>query len=141
MVGLGSLLLQEHVTGDQFDANLFVPIDLLMPILDEMLTTGAVKRTPRPWLGLYAIENDSQIVIAGVTQPGPAQRAELRRGDVISRVGKHPVNSLAEFYRTLWAQGPAGSMISLTVRRGKRRREFHLRSASRDDYLLKERAH
>jgi hypothetical protein len=51
------------------------------------------------------------------------------------------VTTLATFYRTLWAQGPAGSMITLTIKRGKRSRSIQLRSASREDFLLKPRAH
>lgn len=141
LVGLGSLLIQENVSGDQFDANLFVPIDLLTPILDELLTTGKVTRAARPWLGLYATEQDDTVVVAGVTHSGPAQLAELHNGDIITHVGRYSVQSLAEFYRTLWAQGSAGSMITLRIKRGKRRHEVQVRSASRDDYLLKPRAH
>jgi S1-C subfamily serine protease len=141
LVGVGSLLMQESVSGDQFDANLFVPIDQLTPILDELLSTGRVQRTERPWLGLYTTEQDDQLVIAGVTHSGPAQLAQLQPGDIITHVGGSPVDSLAAFYRTLWAQGAAGSMITLTIRRGKRSRAVQLRSASREDYLLKARAH
>lgn len=141
LVGLGSLLIQESVSGDQFDANLFVPIELLTPILDELLTTGKVARSPRPWLGLYTTEQDDHLVIAGVSSSGPAQLAELRNGDVITHVGKYPVQTLPKFYRALWAQGAAGSMISLTIKRGKRSQSVQLRSASRDDFLLKPRAH
>ena len=141
LIGLGSLLIQESVSGDQFDANLFVPIDLLLPILDELLTTGKANRPTRPWLGLYTTEQDETLVIAGVTQSGPAQQAELRSGDVITHVGKHPVHSLPQFYRALWAQGTAGSMVSLTLKRGKRSQSVQLRSASRADFLLKPTAH
>lgn len=141
LAGLGSLLIQESVSGDQFDANLFVPIDLLTPILDELLATGKVTRAPRPWLGLYTTEQDDRLVIVGVTHSGPAQLAELHDGDIITHVGKRAVQTLPEFYRTLWAQGTAGSMITLVVKRGKRSREVQLRSASREDYLLKPRAH
>ncbi len=141
LMGVGSLLIQESVSGDQFDANLFVPTDLLTPILDELLLTGRVTRPARPWLGLYTTEQDEQLVIAGVTQSGPAQQAELRTGDIITHVGRHPVQSLPQFYRALWAQGTAGSMITLMIKRGKRSQSVQLRSASRGDYLLKPRAH
>ncbi len=141
LVGLGSLLIQESVSGDQFDANLFVPIDLLLPMLDELLSTGKVQRTPHPWLGLYTTEQEGQLLIAGVSESGPAQQAALRRGDVVTHVGKQAVHTLPQFYRTLWAQGAAGSMITLTIKRGKQRRDVQLRSASRDDYLLKARGH
>jgi S1-C subfamily serine protease len=141
LIGLGSLLIQESVSGDQFDANLFVPIDVLTPILGELLIAGRVTRTPRPWLGLYTTEREEELVIAGVTESGPAQQAELRTGDIITHVGKHPVQSLPQFYRALWAQGTAGSMITLMIKRNKRSQSVQLRSASREDFLVKPRAH
>lgn len=141
LVGIGSLLVQENVSGDQFDANLFVPIELLKPILDELLTTGKAQRPERPWLGLYTTEQGDQLVIVGVTSSGPAQQAQLQRDDIVTHVGSTPVNTLAAFYRVLWAQGTAGSMIALTIKRGKHNRVMRLRSASRDDYLLKPKAH
>jgi S1-C subfamily serine protease len=141
LVGVGSLLIQESVSDDSFDANLFVPIDLLKPILHELLNNGKASRPTRPWLGLYTTEQDSQLVIAGVTEAGPAQQAELKRGDVITHVGPQAVRDLASFYRLLWAQGNAGSMIVLRIKRGQRSREIRMRSADRSDYLHKPRAH
>lgn len=141
LVGLGSLLVQEYVRGDHFDANLFIPIDLLKPILNELVTTGAVARPTRPWLGLYTTEQDGQVIIAGVTQAGPAAEAQLRNGDVIMQVGAVAVHSLPQFYRSLWSQGPAGCTITLHIRRGQHRRDVQLRSASRDHYLRRPVAH
>ncbi len=39
---------------------MIVPIDLLKPILDDLLTLGRRNRPPRPWLGLYATEVDDR---------------------------------------------------------------------------------
>ncbi|MGD9841924.1 MAG: S1C family serine protease [Steroidobacteraceae bacterium] len=141
LVGIGSLLVQELSSGDQFDANLFVPIDLLTPILDELLNNGKVQRPPRPWLGLYTTEQNDELLIAGVTDSGPAHEAQLRDGDIITHVAKQAVQTLPQFYRTLWAQGTAGTMITLGIKRGNKHRQVMLRSASRDDYLLKPKAH
>ncbi len=141
LVGIGSLLIQEHVSGDQFDANLFVPIDLLQPILDELLATGQVTRAPRPWLGLYTTEQDDQLVIAGVTQRGPAQAAALRDGDIILKLAGQPITHLGQFYRLLWLQDVAGPAITLTIRRGRRTLEIHVQPTTRDNYLVKPRAH
>ncbi|MGE0113489.1 MAG: S1C family serine protease [Steroidobacteraceae bacterium] len=141
LAGLGSLLIQENVSGDQFDANLFVPIDLLAPILDDLLTTGKTRQPERPWLGLYTTEQNGQLVIAGVAQRGPAHEARLRNGDIVTHVAGRAVHTLPQFYRALWAQGNAGSMITLDIKHGKQGRTIKLRSASRDDYLFKPKAH
>ena len=51
LVGLGSLLVREVIAGEEINANMFLPIDLLKPILQSLKSTGRVDRQPRPWLG------------------------------------------------------------------------------------------
>ncbi len=63
LLGVGSLLVQEPVGGETIDANMFVPIDLLPPILNDLANKGRVTRTPRPWLGLSAAESQGQLVV------------------------------------------------------------------------------
>jgi len=55
LIGIGSLHVQ-RANGRELrrDVNMVVPIDLLPPILDDMLTYGRPNRPPRPWLGLIA---------------------------------------------------------------------------------------
>ena len=67
--------------------NMFVPIDVLTPILDDLVTTGRAARPPRPWLGMYASEDDHRLVVGGLAQGGPAERAGVRQGDLIVAVG------------------------------------------------------
>jgi S1-C subfamily serine protease len=141
LAGLGSLLMQEHVSGDQFDANLFIPIDLLPPVLDALLTTGQARTTKRPWLGVYVTDQEDEILIMAVAEGGPARQARLRQGDVIIEIARQPVASLADFYRHLWQQGVAGCSVELTVKRSTRTRRIMVKSACRDDFLLKARAH
>ena len=56
-----------------------VPIDLLTPILDELLTYGRRNKPARPWLGLYSTESGGRVVVADVAETGPAAQAGLRR--------------------------------------------------------------
>ena len=142
LAAVGALLMQEATRGDTFDTNVFIPVDLLLPIIDDLLLTGKVNRPTRPWLGLYSAEQQGgHIVVAGVIEEGPAFRAGVRAGDLIESVAGRHVKTLAEFYRTLWAQGPAGSVVTLAVRRGKRTTTIDITSAARDDFLLQPRAH
>src|SRR6201985_2520714 len=53
LLGVGSLLVQETVGTETIDANMFVPIDLLDPILEDMKRIGRPGGEPRPWLGMY----------------------------------------------------------------------------------------
>ncbi|HLI65389.1 MAG TPA: S1C family serine protease [Caulobacteraceae bacterium] len=96
--------------------NMSVPIELLPPILDD-LARGQLMREPRPWLGLLSQEADEGVMVLSVTPGGPADRGELRRGDVILAVDGQTITSLADFYTRLWALGPAGVAAPLRVER------------------------
>ena len=109
LLGIGSLLVQEAVGDKTVDGNMFVPIDLLAPILDEMLASGRPARPPRAWLGLYIAEMEGRLVVGGLAPGGPAERAGLKLGDLILEVGGEPVAGLAALFRRIWSCGPAGS--------------------------------
>ncbi|HEX4242574.1 MAG TPA: S1C family serine protease [Steroidobacteraceae bacterium] len=140
LVGSGSLLLREELKGREVNANMFVPIDLLKPILEDMRTKGHTSRAPRPWLGLYAVEMTGNIYVTGVAEGGPAHKADLREGDLISQVADHEVATLPDFYRRLWAIGPAGTGVPLTAIRGGTRLELNVRSVDRSELLKRPQA-
>jgi S1-C subfamily serine protease len=141
LVGLGSLLVRELTDGAEINANMFVPIDLLKPILQELVTRGRALREPRPWLGVYAAEMTGKIYVTGVADGGPAQMADIREGDLIMRVAEHDVATLPDFYRRLWAVGPAGSGVPLTAIRGGTRLHLNVRSVDRLDLLKRPQKH
>jgi len=115
LIGVGSLQLERKRDGRNEHVNMVVPIDLLHPVIDDLRKFGRVNRPARPWLGLFSTEIEDRIVVVGVTSKGPAARAELKTGDVILAVNGEPVSSHAAFYRKLWALGPAGVDVPLTV--------------------------
>jgi S1-C subfamily serine protease len=140
LVGLGSLLVREAIAGEETNANIFVPIDLLKPILQSLKSTGRADRQPRPWLGVYAVELAGKVYVTGVVEGGPAQRADIREGDVISEVAQHEVGTLPDFYRRVWAVGPAGSAVPLTTMRGATQLHLNVRSVDRGDLLKRPQA-
>jgi S1-C subfamily serine protease len=136
LLGIGSLLIQQTGQGGQrHDVNMIVPIDLLKPILDDLLTFGRPNRPARPWLGLFATEIGSSVVIAGLFGNGPARQAGLRPGDLVLGVGGAEVRTLAGFFRQVWALGPAGVEVPLQVSRKGRTFEARIRSADRRQFL------
>src|SRR5882757_9890430 len=95
LVGVGSLQIQQAAAEKRLeDVNMVVPIDLLKPILDDILTIGRANRPARPWLGIYATEVGSNVAILGLASRGPAERADLRAGDIVLGVGGSPVGDL-----------------------------------------------
>jgi len=141
LVGLGSLLVREVIAGEEINANMFLPIDLLKPILHSLKSTGRVDRQPRPWLGVYAVEMAGKVYVTGVVEGGPAQSADIREGDVISEVAHHEVGTLPEFYRRVWAVGPAGTGVPLTAMRGATQLHLNVRSVDRGELLKRPQAH
>jgi S1-C subfamily serine protease len=132
LIGIGSLHVQ-NANGRELrrDVNMIVPIELLPPILDDMLTYGRPNRAARPWLGLYAQEVEDAIVVAGFTENGPAAKAGLRPGDRIVAVRDDPISSLASLWRKVWAGGPAGSEVVLQVVRDNETLTVRILSADR----------
>jgi S1-C subfamily serine protease len=142
LIGIGSLHVQ-HSNGRELrrDVNMIVPVDLLDPILDDMLTYGRPNRPPRPWLGLYAAEVEDAIVIAGISERGPAAKTRLRPGDRIVAVRDEPISSLASFWRKVWASGSAGSEVVLQVSRDNDPMTIRIPSADRARLLKAPRLH
>ena len=137
LIGIGSLFVQEADGDETVKGNMFVPSELIDPILDDMLKLGRVDRPPRPWLGIYTSETKDGITIQGLAHEGPAERAGVHLGDVIRDVAGSPVSDLGDFYRSLWMQGPAGTGIPLTVARGGGLKELTVKSVDRNALLKK----
>jgi len=140
LLGIGSLRLEMSETGESgepSDVNMVVPINLLPPILDDLLSRGHAARLPRPWLGVFSAETDGKVVVVSVADGGPAAQAGLRKGDVIADVRDGEVAGLADFYRKLWDCGPAGAEVPIRIVRKGRDAWLRLKSADRRNFLKK----
>jgi S1-C subfamily serine protease len=141
LIGVGSLLVQESVDTETIDANMFVPIDLLPPILDDLISSGRVSRAPRPWLGLSAAESQGQLVVGSLSGDTPAAKAGIKPGDRVLEVAGQRVDGLSDLLRKVWRLGPAGTEIPLTLGRGQQRSRVQVRSTDRDLMLKKPQLH
>jgi S1-C subfamily serine protease len=136
LVAVGSLWVSDALEiGAAFPGNMFVPIDLLKPLLDDLLATGRRREAPRPWLGVYSEEIQGHVVVTRVLPQSPAEQAGLARGDVILGVGGQAVGRQSEFYQRLWASGDAGASVVLHVLHKKSVRQLTVRSMDRMAFL------
>ena len=141
LLGIGSLQIQQANAdptqrmarpsrqGD--DANMIIPIDLLKPICEDLITIGRPNRPARPWLGLYATEIGNSVAIVGTASRGPAHKSDLRAGDIVLAVAGTTVSDLAGLFRRVWALGEAGVAVPLTINREGNTFDVSVRSTDR----------
>jgi S1-C subfamily serine protease len=138
LAAIGSLLVQEKIDAGTIQGNMLVPIDLLEPILDDMVKRGGrTDRAPRPWIGMYTTEAGGRLVVAGLAPGGPAERAGVKVGDVVVDVAGDKPSSLADLWRKIWDLGPSGAVVPLKLARNGKNSEVRISSADRNDFLKK----
>jgi S1-C subfamily serine protease len=136
LIGIGSLQLQQAgEKGQAQNINMIVPIDLLNPIVDDLMKFGQRNAPPRPWLGLYATEVDNRLVVVGLADRGPAKKADIRMGDVVLSVAGKEVRDLAGFFRRVWAQGQAGVDVPISLYRDGETMDVRVKSSERNRFL------
>ncbi|MGE0421218.1 MAG: S1C family serine protease [Reyranellaceae bacterium] len=135
LMGIGSLQVPDAYRGGRmYPGNMFIPINRLKPIFETM-KSGHRPEGSRPWIGITTREARGRLIIANVQPGSPAESAGLRRGDVVRSVGGTEVDSLADFYSSLWATGPSGTIVTLGIDRGGERVDVPVRSGDRYKYL------
>lgn len=136
LLGIGSLQLEQAARrGATEHLNMNIPVNLLKPILDDVVRFGRRNQPPRPWLGLYATEIEDKVVVAGVAGRGPARRADVQMGDVVLAVAGARIHDLAGLFRKVWSLGEAGVPVPLLLERDGRTFELKVPSADRRSFL------
>ena len=141
LLGIGSLVLQQGGDGRRVDMNMAIPVQALTPIIDDLLRYGRVNRPARPWLGLYAMEDEDSLIVGGLADGGPAEHAGIRSGDRILAVNDAEIPDLAGLWRAIWALGSAGTTVDMTVGRGTRAISVPIVSGDRARFLKAPRLH
>ncbi len=118
LLGIGSLLVNVAEPITMVPGNMFVPIDILKPILADLITKGERQGPTRPWLGIRTKESLGTVVVTRVVKNGPGAASSLSEGDIIVGVDGKRVTSMIEFFRAAWSLGGPGTRVPLNVLRG-----------------------
>jgi len=138
LCGLGSLVIQGFETpAGTNTVNMFVPIELLSPIVDEIIEHGRRLSPPRPWLGMLVHDDQQDLTVVGVYRNCPADKAGLRPGDIIVGIDDEPVIGLANMFRRVWSLGSAGVDVPLNVLRNTEKMQLKVRSGDRVGFQRK----
>lgn len=133
LLGVGSLIVGDALGPGKprLAGNMFVPIDLLKPILPELREHGSSRSSHRAWLGVNCVEQDGQVRVLRVTPDSPAEAAGLQPGDHIARIDGTAVGALKPFYQALWRGSSPEREVTLEVRRGNESQTVKLQSQDR----------
>jgi serine protease Do len=136
LVGIGSLVVNNALgkEGPMLPGNMFVPIDLLRPILGELRTKGASAASQRAWLGINGVEQGGQVRVLRVNDDSPAEAAGVRVGDRITAIDGTPVDSLDALWTRLWS-GAAERDVKLDIERGDAKQTLNVRTVDRNRQL------
>jgi S1-C subfamily serine protease len=136
LLGIASLWVSDTLaTGVAFPGNMFIPINLLDPILDDLIAHGRRQAPARPWLGIYTEDIEGHVVVTRTLADGPADRSGVKRGDIVLGVAGHSIGNQSEFYERLWASGEAGDDVTLHILHDKKVKHLVVYSADRTDYF------
>lgn len=137
LVGVGSLWVADAmgIDGMRVGGNMFVPVDLLKPVLGELRSRGSSAQSQRAWMGLQCTESAGVLRVSRVNPDSPADVAGLEAGDTLMRIDGLPVSTLEALYKALWRGGPPerdvvldlmrkGEALTLTVRSVDRMKTF-----------------
>jgi serine protease Do len=135
LVGIGSLFVMDAVKpGEKLPGNMFVPVDLARPLLEEVARTGNFKTQSRAWLGVNSLEEDGRVKVMQVPEESPAARAGIQPGDIILSVNGQAVDNLTNFYHVLWTGTRPGNEVNLTVLHGVTVRQVTVQSIDRLEF-------
>ncbi len=136
LLGVGSLVVGDAIGGKgQVPGNMFVPIDLLKPILGDLIAQGRTSSKPRPWIGVSTQDLQGKLIVTRVSPDSPAEQAGIASGDIIVGIRGEQVKGHTDFYRKLWATGDAGADIVLDVLKGTEIKKLQVHSMDREKYL------
>jgi serine protease Do len=133
LLGIGSLVVSDALGPGRarLPGNMFVPIDLLKPILAELRERGASRSSTRAWLGLVCVEQDGAVRVVRTSRDSPAELAGMLPGDRIVSIDGAKVGGLEALYKTLWGNTNPQREVTLEIQRGGEAQTLKLISVDR----------
>lgn len=136
LLGIGSLVVGDAMgKHNNVPGNMFVPIDVLKPVLGDFIANGRSTAKSRPWIGINTQEVQGNVIVTRVSPESPAEEAGLKAGDVIVGIRGQEIKGQADFYNKLWESGDAGVEIIIDVLKGNRILNQNVKTVDRHQYL------
>jgi Do/DeqQ family serine protease len=126
LIGINSQILSP--SGGNIGIGFAIPSNMAKAVMDQLMKTGKVRRG---MLGVTIQSVDADLaasmslpsargaIVTSVSARGPAEKAGIKRGDVITAVNDHPVNDPNSLRNTVASMAP-GSTATVTLLRNGR---------------------
>jgi serine protease Do len=138
LLGIGSLYVSDAAAeGVPMPGNLFVPINDLKPILNDLIVNGKRTADVKPYMGLTSNDNTGKVMVTRVNDEGPAAKAGFKENDIILKVNKINIQDTEKFYKTVWSQGGPGTLLDFEIERNNQIISLKLTTMDRNDFFVK----
>ena len=138
LLGIGSLYVSDAAAeGVPSPGNLFVPINDLKPILDDLIVNGKRTADVKPYMGLTSNDDTGKVMVTRVNDDGPAAKAGFKENDIILKVNKINIQDTEKFYKTVWSQGGPGTLLDFEIERNNQIISLKLTTMDRNDFFVK----
>ena len=138
LLGIGSLYVSDAAAeGVPSPGNLFVPINDLKPILNDLIVNGKRTADVKPYMGLTSNDDTGKVIVTRVNDDGPAAKAGFKENDIILKVNKINIQDTEKFYKTVWSQGGPGTLLDFEIERNNQIISLKLTTMDRNDFFVK----
>jgi len=138
LLGIGSLYVSDAAAeGVPMPGNLFVPINDLKPILNDLIENGKRTADIKPYMGLTSNDDTGKVMVTRVNDDGPAAKAGFKENDIILKVNKINIQDTEKFYKTVWSQGGPGTLLDFEIERNNQIISLKLTTMDRNDFFVK----
>jgi serine protease DegS len=124
LIGINTAIFSK--TGASHGIGFAIPFDLAEGIMNQLIETG---RVVRGWIGIqgqdmtdklaeaFSLKIDTGVLVTGIMEDGPANKAGLHPGDVITKVDNTEVKNSQDLMQHIAGQ-PPGSRLEISGWRG-----------------------
>jgi len=127
VIGINTAIQSQ--TGGYQGISFAVPINIAKKVATQILTHGSIERG---YIGvnimplddatrkLFNLDSDEGVMVAGVEKGSPAEKAGIKKGDIITKVEGKKVGTPEDLMYEI-GNNPPGSMVSIEILRNKKR--------------------
>lgn len=127
LIGINAAIYSR--SGGSLGIGFAIPVGFAKDVMEQIIRSG---RVTRGWIGVeiqdltpelansFGLESANGALIAGVMRGGPAEAAGIRPGDVLTNIGKQPIEDPQRMLESIAALAPGEHARFTLVRGGKR---------------------